>query len=99
MLVNLTELISAKVLSHTLSLSHSPSPCPVIKIYLDRILLGPLQIKNQAIIATDNLLERAEDGKECDFAYIGELPVFTCCHFGLKREDKLICFFSPLGSW
>lgn len=58
----------------------------MIEIYLDGILLGPFQMKNQAIIATDNLLDGDEAGKERDLACVGELLAFylsACCYFGL----------------
>lgn len=51
----------------------------MIEIYLDGMLVGPLQIKKQAIIATDNSLEREGDGKECDLAYIGASRILFVC--------------------
>lgn len=51
-------------LSRPLSLSRS-----VTEIYLDDILLGPLQVKFQAFIVADDLPERIGDGKACPYSF------------------------------
>lgn len=100
-LVNLTELITKKKKKkycHKVSLSHSLSPCSVIEIYLDGMLLGLLQIKKQAIIATDNSLERVGDGKECDLAYIVASRILFACLLLFWSINMRISFsaFLPL---